>query len=966
MISSTTIERNDVMAAYHALCLATRREKRAGPKTVNDTAGSEFPDVAAYGCRLPAAVVLRGAATSCLYNGVGWVYFRGEPAVTGNTDMHGITGQSSGPSGIRPAAFLSAVLAMGLTASSALGAEGDLPAAAERQVDFSRDIQPLLASRCIVCHGAAQQMNGLRFDRKADALRGGYAGPVILPGDSAKSKLIQLVAGVGQKVIMPPAGPKLSSEEIGLLRAWIDQGAEWPETAADAEPERAADSELEHWAFRPVRKPDLPRVEQSSWIRNNIDSFVLARLEAEGIKPSADAPKATLARRVSLDLTGLPADPEAVELFVADRGPGAYERLVDELLESEHYGEKWARPWLDLARYADSDGYEKDRTRPHAWRYRHWVINALNRDIPFDEFTIDQVAGDLAPGAGIEQRVAAGFHRNTLKNREGGVNIEQYRFEETIDRANTVATVWLGLSLGCAQCHDHKYDPTTQADYYRFYAFFNSIDEIDIDAPLAGEVGPYLAARPGYDRKRREILAEHKVHELQPPWEAKMIEASKNPGKWTDWDLSYDVLPLYMDKGHDVLGTPPEKRDPRQAYTLKRFFLKNYGRVVSQEHYEELGFNEAGKKLQALDDQFPALSRAQSVADLPEPRETHIHIRGGWDRLGLAVQPDAPGFLPPLGSDGTGLPTRLDLARWLVSRENPLTARVTVNRIWQEYFGRGLVLTSEDFGTQGDKPSHPKLLDWLAVDFIDQGWSLKKLHKRIVMSATYRQSSNDRPDLAEKDPGNVLLARQSRLRLPAELIRDGALAASGLLDPTVGGPSVRPPQPEGVAALGYSGQVKWRTSSGGDAYRRGLYIHFQRAVPYPFLMTFDSPDMQVTQCRRERSNTPLQALNLLNDGVFFESAQALAARVLQQAPTQNFTGRLDYAYRLTLARSPTDNEQERLLGFYHEQTERLAHAPEIRDAIFPAAIEGRTSVETAAWTTVARIVLNLDEFITRE
>ena len=883
----------------------------------------------------------------------------------GNTEMQGISGQSSRTSGLRAAAFLSAVLAM-VPAPRALGAEGDLPAAVERQVDFTGEIQPLLESRCIVCHGPAQQMNGLRFDRKADALRGGYAGPVILPGDSAKSKLIHLVAGVGQKVIMPPAGPKLSSEEIGLFRAWIDQGAEWPESAADAEPEPAAKKEPEHWAFRRLRKPDLPNVEQSSWIHNNIDSFVLARLEAEGIKPSADAPKATLARRVSLDLTGLPADPKAVERFVADRGPGAYKRLVDELLESEHYGEKWARPWLDLARYADSDGYEKDRTRPHAWRYRHWVINALNRDMPFDEFTIDQIAGDLAPGAGIEQRVAAGFHRNTLKNREGGVNIEQYRFEETIDRANTVATVWLGLSLGCAQCHDHKYDPTTQKDYYRFYAFFNSIDEVDIDAPLAGEAGPYLAARPAYNRKRREILAEHKVPELQPPWEAKMLEAAKNPGKWTDWDLSYDVLPLYMDKGHQVLGTPPEKRDPRQAYTLKRFFLKNYGRVVSKEHYEELGFKEVGKKLQALDDAFPALSRAQSVADLPEPRETHIHIRGGWDRPGVPVQPDSPGFLPPLGSDGEGLPTRLDLARWLVSRENPLTARVTVNRVWQEYFGRGLVLTSEDFGTQGDKPSHPKLLDWLAVDLIDQGWSLKKLHKRIVMSATYRQSSNDRPDLAEKDPGNVLLARQSRLRLPAELIRDGALAASGLLDPTVGGPSVKPPQPEGVAALGYSGQVKWRTSSGGDAYRRGLYIHFQRAVPYPFLMTFDSPDMQVTQCRRERSNTPLQALNLLNDGVFFESAQALAARVLQQAPTQNFAGRLDYAYRLTLARPPTDNEQERLLGFYHEQTERLVHAPEIRDAIFPAAIEGRTSVETAAWTTVARVVLNLDEFITRE
>ncbi len=887
--------------------------------------------------------------------------------MTGNTEMHEITGRSSRTRGLRGTALLPAVLALAFTAPSALGAEGELPPAAERQVDFSRDIQPLLESRCVVCHGPAQQMNGLRLDRGADALKGGNAGPVIEPGNSAQSKLIHLVAGVGQKVIMPPAGPKLSGEEVGLLRAWIDQGAHWAETAADAESDlSSAPKEPTHWSFRQLQRPELPAVEKSSWIRNHVDSFVLARLEAEGIEPSPEAPRATLARRVSLDLTGLPPDPAVVEGFVADRRPDAYERLVDELLESEHFGERWARPWLDLTRYADSDGYEKDRTRPHAWRYRHWVIHALNRDMPFDRFTIEQIAGDLLPRAGVEQRVASGMHRNTLKNREGGVNIEQYRFEETIDRANTVGTVWLGLSVGCAQCHDHKYDPVTQKDYYSFYAFFNSIEEVDIDAPLAGEMGPYLAARPDRDRTRREILAKHRVHELQPPWEAKLLEAAKSPGKWTDWDLSYDVLPLYMDRGHQVLAAPPSERDPLDAYTLTRFFLKNYKRVIPKQHYEELGFEEADKTLQTIDDDFPGLSRAQSVADLADPRPTHIHIRGGWDRPGLPVEPDTPGFLPALGFAGEGTPTRLDLAKWLVSRDNPLTARVTVNRIWQEYFGRGLVVTSENFGTQGEKPSHPKLLDWLAVEFMEQGWSLKKLHKQIVMSATYRQSSNDRPDLKEKDPGNVLLAQQSRLRLPAELIRDGALAASGLLDPTIGGPSVKPPQPEGVAALAYAGQVKWRTSAGSDAYRRGLYIHFQRAVPYPFLMTFDSPDMQVTQCRRERSNTPLQALNLLNDGVFFESAQALAARVLQQAPAQNCTGRLDYAYRLTLARRPTGREQERMLAFYHEQTERLAHAPELRAALFPAAIEDRTPLETAAWTALARVVLNLDEFITRE
>ena len=452
--------------------------------------------------------------------------------MTSNMEIHRMTGRSARLRGLRAAACLPAVLALALTPRGALGAEGELPAAAERQVDFTRDIEPLLESRCIVCHGPAQQMNDLRLDRKADFLKGGYAGPVIEPGNSAQSKLIHLVAGVGRKVIMPPVGPKLSGEEVGLLRAWIDQGARWPDIADKAEADlSSAPKELTHWSFRQLQRPALPTVGKSSWIRNHVDSFVLARLEAENIGPSPEAPKATLARRVSLDLTGLPPAPEVIERFLADRRPDAYGRLVDELLESEHYGERWARPWLDLARYADSDGYEKDRTRPHAWRYRHWVINAFNSDMPFDRFTIEQIAGDLLPDAGVEQRVAAGLHRNTLKNREGGVNIEQYRFEETIDRANTVGTVWLGLSVGCAQCHDHKYDPVTQQDYYRFYAFFNSIEEVDIDAPLAGEMGPYLAARPGRDRTRREILAKHRVGELQPPWEAKLLEAAKKPGQ---------------------------------------------------------------------------------------------------------------------------------------------------------------------------------------------------------------------------------------------------------------------------------------------------------------------------------------------------------------------------------------------------------------------------------------------------
>ena len=420
-----------------------------------------------------------------------------------------------------------------------------------------------------------------------------------------------------------------------------------------------------------------------------------------------------------------------------------------------------------------------------------------------------------------------------------------------------------------------------------------------------------------------------------------------------------------MDRGHEIFRKGPH-RSEREAYEFSKFFLKNYGRVVPQEHYKELGFKEAVDQLSALDRETPALSRARSVEDRSEPRTTHIHIRGGWDRKGLEVSPGTPAFLPPSKTNGAQIQTRLDLANWIVSRDNPLTARVAVNRIWQEYFGRGIVLTSENFGTQGEKPSHPELLDWLAAGFMEQGWSLKKLHKTIVTSATYRQSSNYRPELKQRDSGNFLLARQSRMRLAGELIRDSALSVSGLLYPKIGGKSVRPPQPEGVAALGYSGQVKWQQSGGKDSYRRGLYVHFQRAVPYPFLMNFDSPDMSATQCRRERSNTPLQALNLLNDAVFFESAQAFGARVLQDSPGEDFSDLLDYAYRLALARPPSANEQERLLGFYLEQKQKLEADPEKRDALFAAALESVPRVEAAAWVAVSRVVLNLDEFITRE
>ncbi len=824
----------------------------------------------------------------------------------------------------------------------------ELPAPSETPVDFAKDIRPLFEQRCYGCHGTAQQINGLRLDRRADALKGGHSGPAIVPGDSAGSRLIHLVAGYRVKVVMPPGGPELSPEEIGKLRAWIDGGAVWPEAPRVETSERA-----EHWAYRPPIVVDPPSD------AHPIDGFVRTRLEVERVDAAPEADPRTLLRRVSLDLTGLPPPPRQVDRFLE----AGYEAFVDELLDSDHYGEKWAMHWLDQVRYADSDGYEKDNVRPHAWRYRHWVINALNRDMPFDRFTIEQIAGDLLEDPTTEQLVATGFHRNTLRNREGGVNFEQFRFEETVDRASTVATVWLGMTYGCAQCHDHKYDPISQREFYSFYAFFNSIEEGFVHAPLAGEMGPYLRTHREYRAHRDELLAEHNVPELQAPWEQKVKWHGVNPGRHTAWDVNWDTLAKMSDGGERFVHIPAGERTERQRDVVTDYFLRFYSQVVSSDRYKELGFAQLRKTLAQLKESYPQLSEARVVTERAPRRPTHIQVRGQWDRQGVPVTAAVPAALPAMGRES---PTRLDLARWLVSGENPLTARVIVNRIWHEYFGRGLVATTDDFGVRGDQPSHPELLDWLADDFVRSGWSLKHLHRRIVTSATYRQSSDARPDLERRDPDNRLLARQRRLRLPAELIRDGALAASGLLSDQVGGRSVKPLQPDSVSKLAYRSETPWVTSTGGEAYRRGLYIHFQRMSPYPFLMTFDGTERQVAECTREQSNTPLQALNLLNDPVFMEASQGLAARVLLETPSGEFNQRLKYAYRLALGREPSDSERERVARYYQGQMRLLDNSPEAAREWFPATLEGQDQSVAAAWTGVGRLLLNLDEFITRE
>ena len=830
--------------------------------------------------------------------------------------------------------------------------------AAAAEVSFADDIEPLLRDHCVICHGEALQQNGLRLDRRDDALRGGDSGVVIEPGDASASVLVKRLEGREGLQRMPPSQP-LPEQDIDTFRAWIAAGAEWGVRGGSAD--SAAPSG--HWAFRPNRRPAVPDVRDTSWVRNPIDAFVLARLEREGLEPSPEAPASSLVRRVLLDLTGLPPGPEDVA-SAAD-----YEALVDRLLESDHFGERWASHWLDQVRYADSDGYEKDTVRPHAWRYRHWVIESLNDDLPFDRFTADQIAGDLMPGATTEQRVATGFYRNTLKNREGGVNVEEFRFEEVVDRTNTVATVWLGLSMECARCHDHKYDPITQRDYYRMFAFFNDLDEVDIDAPLPGEMGPYLQAKPRFHGELEAIYGKYKVRELMAPWTEKMLWASENPGVEYEWDTSWDILALYLDDGQRILRTPTSQRPWREDYAVTEWFLRNYSRVTTKQEYEATGFKDAVKEVHALVADFPDVSRARAVQADAAGRRSHVHLAGEWNDLGEEVSRGTPATLPPVESKDP-LPSRRDLAGWLVSRENPLTARVAVNRIWQEYFGVGLVATSDNFGLRGESPSHPELLDWLAAEFIDSGWRLKHVHRLIATSATYRQASDWRQDLEERDPSNRLLARQVRLRLPAETLRDASLAVSGLLEPRVGGRSVRPYQPEGVTDLSYGGSVKWPESAGRDKYRRGLYIHFQRTTPYPFLANFDLQERNVVQCARTRSNTPLQALNLLNDPAFFEMAQGLAYRVLDETPGATFDSRLDRAFDLCLARRPTSSEREAMHDYFVRQRAMLEEDRETALRWFPFEIDraGQPSDPTAlaAWVGMSRILLNLDEFITRE
>ncbi len=803
------------------------------------------------------------------------------------------------------------------------------PAEPALAVRYSRDIRPILANRCFKCHGSDLKKGGLdlrSFDIATKPLKSGSV--AIVPGKSAESELVQRVTAEELSQRMPPKGEPLGPGEIAKLRAWIDQGAKYEE----------------HWAYvKPVRRP-LPAVKLQAWRRNGIDHFVLARLEQEGLFPSPEADRATLIRRVSLDLTGLPPTVAEVDAFLNDNSPDAYEKVVDRLLASPHYGEHQARFWLDLARYADTNGYEKDDRRT-IWPYRDWVIAALNRDLPFDQFTIEQIAGDLVgdqpsaignrpeeskvpidgrqPTADSRQPIAdsliaTGFHRNTMVNTEGGTDDEEFRVAAIVDRVNTTMEVWMGTTFACAQCHNHKYDPFSQKEYYQLLAFFNNTS----DGGRSNE--PILPLpTPEEATKQKELRAQ-----------------------------------LTMFQGVPLAGDP---------FTL--------GALAKLEQ----------ARIKGVQDRLAAVKPASTLImkELPKPRETHVQIRGNHKNLGEKVSPGVPGKLHALSTqlvpDGTGSPARLDLAKWLVDPNNPLVGRVMMNRIWARYFGRGFVETSEDFGVQGDLPTHPGLLDWLAVEFMSpeakseirnpkpEAWSLKRMHKLIVMSATYRQSSRVTKELHERDPFNRLFARGPRLRLDAEMVRDNALAVSGLLNRKLGGPSVFPYQPDGIWFNPYSGD-KWVMSSGGDQYRRGLYTFWRRTAPYAAFMAFDAPSREFCTERRPRTNTPLQALATLNDRSFVDCAAALARRMMAEAKGDEKV-RAIHGFRLCVARTPSDAELEHLLRLYRESLDRYKKDPAAAKALakggLPEPAKDLDAAELAAWTMVANVLLNLDETITK-
>jgi hypothetical protein len=744
-------------------------------------------------------------------------------------------------------------------------------------------------------------------------MRGGVSGRAILPQRGADSLLLKLLVATDPEERMPRKAEPLTRTQIELLRTWIDQGADWPDTAAGA-----ARAET-HWAYvKPVR-PRPPAVASAP---TPIDAFIRARLTKEGLQPAAEAPRETLIRRLSLDLIGLPPSPAQVDEFLADSSPDAYEKLVDRLLASPHYGERWARPWLDLARYADTNGFNFD-TRRTMWKYRDWVIDALNRDMPFDRFTIEQIAGDLIPNATLDQKIATGFHRNTMTNEEGGTDPEEARWETLVDRVNTTAAVWLGSTFACAQCHNHKYDPFTQKEFYQFLAFFESSSEPKIEL-----------LTPEQQSLRKELRSTISREEAR---------------------LRKETLPDHVGK---ALTVAVEKRTNTQ-----RNDIVIYCRSQAPADYKPLTepLLELYSELEKLD-VGTALVLQEKVSE--EAPSTYFRIKGGFTNRGDKVHAGVPASLPPIPA---GKPlNRLGLAYWLVDQSNPLTARVVVNRFWGEFFGRPIVESPEDFGTQCQPPVHPELLDWLATEFVEKGWSVKALHRTIVLSAAYRQSSRVAPSAYERDPYNRLIARGPRFRMEAEMIRDSMLAASGLLSLKIGGPSVFPLQADtsGVVAINKV-DTAWAPSPGEDRYRRGIYTHWRRTAPFAAFAVFDAPSRECCTVRRPRTNTPLQALTAMNDPAFFDASRGLARRILAEGGADD-RGRIAYGFRLCTSRKPAADEVDLLERALRRELEHFRMDKVAARGVFTGAELPSDPPEAAAWTLIANVLINLDEAVTKE
>ncbi len=824
--------------------------------------------------------------------------------------------------------FLSLSLAL-----PAAGARAADPAA--KPVNFDHDVRPIFASKCYACHGpdANKRRGDLRLDIKTDALQ-----KIVKPGDAADSILFQRIHGDVPDHLMPPPAAKtgpLSPEQIDVLRRWVEQGAKF---------ER-------HWAYIPPARPTPPAVKNAAWVRNPIDAFVAAAQEREGFSPAPEADRVTLIRRLSFDLTGLPPAPEEVDAFVKDQSQDAYEKLVDRLLASPHYGERMALYWLDLVRYADTGGYHSDNGR-EVWMYRDYVIDAFNSDMPFDRFTVELLAGDLLPNPTDAQRVASGYNRLLQTTEEGGAQPKEYTAKYAADRVRNASVVWLASTMGCAECHSHKFDPFTNKDFYSFEAFFADVKEAAVGRQEQTPMPSKEQAEALRQLDEKIAAAKATLEKQTPELDAAEAEWEKTARATPPWWLAPDVSAAFV--------VEPAMRTPQQNQAILGYF-RTVAPQLAEARATAARLDNDRKQLVAT---FPTTLITASVP----PRTVRILPRGNWlDDSGEIVPPAVPAFLGTVEAKDRRA-TRLDLAQWIASRDNPLTARVFVNRLWMLLYGHGIVRSPGDFGTQGQLPSHPELLDWLAVEFMDSGWDVKHVMRLMVLSSTYRQASTAAREVRERDPANVWLARQGRFRLDAELVRDNALAISGLLSPKIGGPSVKPYQPAGYWSYLNFPVREWQNDQGENQYRRGLYTYWCRTFLQPSLASFDAPTREECTAERTRSSTPLQALVLLDDPTYVEAARVFAEHIIRQGGATP-EERLDWAYRRALSRGVKPQERDLLTALY--QKHRGEYGSD-RDAAQKLVGTGQYAVpkdldvvELAAWTSAARVILNLDETITR-